>query len=132
MLVFVALFIQQSYAQQPVNFKGAVYGEPSRGAGDNPYITFSEEYNLHKFAKAEDFSISWNLDSNVSIKSLFIVDLTSEEMPVLWKQESYNENHVKYDLIKDQLKVPFEKGHSYKLNILLTNRKSASYDFMIE
>ena len=111
--VLVCIFmLNQANAQEPVDFKGAVYGEPSRGPGDNPYLKFTDEYNIKKFARKED--------------------LTSEGMDIVWKTTEWDQNKVAYELIKDNLKVEFKSGHSYKLNILLSNRKSASFDFMIE
>lgn len=125
-------FANQVNAQQPVDFKGAVYGEPSRGPGDNPYLKFTDEYNIKKFAKAEDLAINWTMDEEVTIKKIFILDLTSEDMDIVWKVSEWKENKVAYDLIKEELKKEFTSGHSYKLNILLSNNKSTSFDFMIE
>lgn len=131
--VLVCIFLSnQVNAQEPVDFKGAVYGEPSRGPGDNPYLKFTDEYNIKKFAKKEDISINWKMDEKVTVKSIFILDLTSEDMDIVWKTTEWDQSKVEYDLIKDNLKVEFKSGHSYKLNILLSNRKSAAFDFMLE
>lgn len=129
-LLVVVAFCQQSQAQNPVEFKGAAYGDPSRSAGGNAAIMFEEQYNLKKFGKLEEIIIKWSVAQGVTVAKALIIDLTSDDMDIIWTADNFSGYEIKYEAIQSKLSKPFVEGHTYKLNLTLSNNTSASYDFI--
>lgn len=129
-VLLIAALSQQSQAQNPVEFKGAAYGDPSRSAGGNAAIMFEEQYNLKKYSKLEDIIIKWKVAQGVTVAKALVIDLTSDDMDIIWTADNFAGSEIKYEAIKDKLSKPFVEGHTYKLNLTLSNNTSASYDFI--
>ncbi len=134
-LLSITLFLfiaGTAFSQQPVDYKSATYGEPSRSAGGNDALDFTVNYDVKKFNSPDEVYIRWKLEEDVTIEKIFIVDVTSEDMNIIWKTEEWDKPLINAKLLEDALKEPFKEGHFYKLNILLSNKKSSTFNFFIQ
>ena len=134
-LLSIALFLFIAgtvFSQQPVDYKSATYGEPSRSAAGNDALDFAVNYDVKKFNTPDKVYIRWKLEEDVTIEKIFIVDVTSEDMNIIWKTEEWDKPLVNAKLLEEELKEPFKEGHFYKLNIHLSNKKSSTFNFFIQ